>query len=119
MVSREEDAVDLLSDFLERDSKDDVRLWVINGLAKLVAQTQQIPTQVRISRLHVYLISSEVKELVTKYSNSQDLELQHRCDEVLLFSSDDVWLKFMKAGLYFICCLSPYQSCLKMLRAGI
>jgi hypothetical protein len=98
VVSREEDAVDMLCDFLERDNNDDVRLWVISALAKLVAQTQNLPSQVPKSNICAPYIFPQVKELVTKYTTSRDSELEQRCDELLLFSSDEVWLKFMKAG---------------------
>lgn len=48
VVDAQEEAIDLMCDFLEREHKDkgDVRLWVVNALIKLVSQTQNLPPQV-------------------------------------------------------------------------
>lgn len=69
LVNKQALAIDLICDLMDRPHDyEHVRVWIVNALTKLVAQTQYCPPQ--------------VQEIVLKGERSSNVELQQRCCEL-------------------------------------
>ena len=66
----QEDVLDMLCDLAEQQFEgSETRGWVLSAIMKQVAQLGEIPEQ--------------VQEIVEKFLNSKDVDLQQRCHELL------------------------------------
>eukprot|EP01127_Copromyxa_protea_P006693 TRINITY_DN16695_c0_g1_i1.p1 TRINITY_DN16695_c0_g1~~TRINITY_DN16695_c0_g1_i1.p1 ORF type:complete len:1212 (-),score=327.62 TRINITY_DN16695_c0_g1_i1:36-3392(-) len=69
LVNKQTMAFDLICDLMDRPQDDEhVRVWIVNALTKLVAQTQTYPIQ--------------IQEIVAHGEKSSNVELQQRCCEL-------------------------------------